>query len=48
MEIEFFNEELITVLENKIIDAIEYIYFSTSKQRKMLLDFGVYERDIKK
>lgn len=46
MEAESVDKSLIEVLNNKVIDAIEYIYFSSSKQKKMLLDFGVYERDI--
>ena len=35
-------------LEEKITHPIEYIYFLNSKQKKMLLDLGIYERDIDK
>lgn len=46
MEIESVNNSLRNVLDYKVIGAIEHLYFSTSKQKKMLLDLGVYERDI--
>jgi hypothetical protein len=39
---------LTSILNNKVIETIEQIYFSTSKHRKMLLDIGIYERDVDK
>ncbi|WP_216095026.1 hypothetical protein, partial [Bacillus thuringiensis] len=32
----------------KILNTIEYLYFSQVKHKKMLLDLGIYERDINK
>jgi len=52
MLIKFFMEkqsvpnELMTVLDGKVINAIEHVYFSSSKQRKMLIDLGIYEQDV--
>lgn len=46
MEIEKVKNSLINILDNKVTGAIEYLYFSTSKPKKMLFDLGVYERDI--
>lgn len=40
------KKELVDILENKILNAIEYLYFSQVKHKKMLLDLGIYERDI--
>jgi len=34
------------VINTKILGTIEYLYFSTSKQKKMLVDLGIYERDV--
>jgi replicative superfamily II helicase len=50
--IKFFMErnnvkfELINKLEEKIISSVEQLYFSASKHKKMLLDMGIYERDV--
>lgn len=46
MEIDKINEELVNILEEKIIKPIETLYFTNSKHKKMLLDLGIYERDI--
>jgi len=46
MQIEGVSKDYIHILELKVLGAIEQLYFTTSKQRKMLLDVGVYERDI--
>lgn len=46
MQIDGIDTSLVDVLDNKIVGAIEHIYFSNSKQKKMLIDLGVYERDI--
>ena len=42
------KEELINKLNEKVINAIEQLYFSDSIQKKMLMDIGIYERDIEK
>lgn len=42
------REQLIGVLDDKIINTIEFLYFSNVKHKKMLLDLGIYERDIDK
>lgn len=46
MEKQSVSNELIKVLDDKVINAIEHVYFSSSKHRKMLIDLGIYERDI--
>lgn len=46
MQTESISKDYIHVLDNKVLGAIEQLYFTTSKQRKMLLDVGIYERDI--
>lgn len=42
------KELLISILNNKVIETIEQIYFSKSKHKKMLMDIGIYERDVDK
>ncbi|MCI7155977.1 MAG: DEAD/DEAH box helicase family protein [Solobacterium sp.] len=42
------KNELINVLNEKIISPIETLYFANSKNKKALIDLGVYDRDIKK
>lgn len=42
------DDKLLSILDEKILNPIEYIYFSSSKSKKMLIDLGIYERDIKK
>ncbi|KZL89405.1 DEAD/DEAH box helicase [Clostridium magnum] len=39
---------LIEMLNNKVIGAIEQLYFTSSKHKKMLIDLGIYERDVDK
>ena len=34
------------ILDEKVTNTIEQLYFTNSKQRRMLLDIGIYERDI--
>lgn len=46
MKTESVLNEYINVLDNKVLGAIEQLYFTTSKKRKMLIDIGIYERDI--
>ncbi len=42
------NQELLNILDDKILKTIEYLYFSNIKHKKMLIDMGIYERDIDK
>lgn len=35
-------------MKKNILQPIEYLYFINQKQQKMLLDAGIYERDIEK
>ncbi len=46
MKVDKVDEALSSVLEEKIIKPIEVLYFTNSKHKKMLLDLGIYERDI--
>ena len=46
LELSHTPAQLINILENKITGSIEYLYFATSKQKKMLIDLGIYERDV--
>lgn len=46
MQTESISKDYIHILDNKVLGAIEQLYFTTSKKRKMLLDVGIYERDI--
>lgn len=39
---------VIEILNSKIIGAIEQLYFSSSRHKRMLMDIGIYERDINK
>ncbi|WP_218937675.1 hypothetical protein [Bacillus cereus] len=48
LERENVREELIDILDSKILNAMEYLYFSQTQHKKMLLDLGIYERDINK
>ena len=41
-----FEENQIDVINEKIINAIEYLYFINVKNKKMLIDIGIYERDV--
>lgn len=43
-----FEENQIDVINDKIIKAIEYLYFINVKNKKMLIDIGIYERDVEK
>lgn len=40
------STKLLDVLDSKILGAIEFLYFASSKQKKMLIDLGLYERDV--
>lgn len=46
MKVDKTENALIDVLDDKIIKPIEALYFTNSKHKKMLLDLGIYERDI--
>ena len=46
MNLNKIETALIDIINNKIISNIEYIYFISSKQKKMLKDIGIYDRDI--
>lgn len=46
MSIDHVPFELLAILDDKIIHTIDYIYFANSKPKKMLVDLGVYERDV--
>lgn len=48
MEKENVKREIVDVLDDKVLGSIEYLYFSNVKHKKMLLDLGIYERDIDK
>ena len=46
MHIDKISQIYLYTLDARITGAIEQLYFSSSKQKKMLLDIGIYERDI--
>ncbi len=46
MEREQIASHLISILDHEIINVIDYLYFANSKPKKMLVDLGIYERDI--
>ncbi len=48
MEKHGVEQELINILNDKVINAIEQLYFVDSTQKKMLVDMGIYERDVEK
>lgn len=48
MEKENVKNEIVDVLDNKVLSPIEFLYFSNVKHKKMLLDLGIYERDVEK
>lgn len=48
LEKEGVDKDLLCILDEKIIHPIEILYFSSSKAKKMLVDLGVYERDVDK
>lgn len=48
LEKDGIEEELINKLNEKVINAIEQLYFSDSIQKKMLIDMGIYERDVER
>lgn len=46
MNIETIPQMYLDTLDSRVVGAIEQLYFSSSKQKKMLLDIGIYERDV--
>lgn len=48
MEKEGVNTELLSVFDDKILHTIEFLYFASVKHKKMLIDLGIYERDVDK
>ena len=46
MNLERVSQIYLETLDSRIVGAIEQLYFSSSKQKKMLLDIGIYERDV--
>ncbi len=40
------DQSIIEVLDEKVIHPIDYLYFSDSKTKKMLISLGIYERDV--
>lgn len=48
METQKVSTAYLEILQDKVLGAIEQLYFTNSKQRKMLMDLGVYESDIAK
>lgn len=42
------NEDLLDIIEQKIKQSINLLYFTDSVHKKMLKDLGIYERDIDK
>lgn len=46
LELSHTPDQLLSVLESKITGAIEFLYYASSKQKKMLIDLGIYERDV--
>lgn len=44
----FAPDTIINILNDKILQPIEILYFINSKHKKMLVDFGIYERDVDK
>ena len=48
LELSKTKTDLINILNEKIIHPIEYLYFSSSVQKKMLIGLGIDERDVDK
>jgi len=48
MKCEKEDEKIIAMLDLKVKQNIDYLYFTESKSKRMLKDLGIYERDIEK
>ena len=46
MECEHQDRSMIDIIKNKILKAIEILYYINSPARKMLKDMGIYDGDI--
>lgn len=46
MKCENFDTNLINILDQKVKQNIDFLYFTDSKSKKMLKDLGIYEKDI--
>lgn len=42
------DKDFIVKIDEKILHSIELLYFTNSTQKRMLLDLGIYDRDIQK
>ena len=40
------DTNLINIIDDKILNPIEYLYYANSKNKKLLLDLGVFDKDI--
>ena len=43
-----FADDQVNILDSKVLKPIEYLYFLNVKNKKMLIDIGIYERDVEK
>lgn len=43
-----FTDNQIDIIDSKVLKPIEYLYFLNVKNKKMLIDIGIYERDVEK
>lgn len=43
-----FADDQMSILDSKVLKPIEYLYFLNVKNKKMLIDIGIYERDVEK
>lgn len=48
MQCDKIDNNLINIINNKVLSSIDFVYFSNSKCRKTLKDLGIYEYDIDK
>lgn len=48
MKCDGIDASLISIVNDKVLSCIDYVYFSNSKCRKTLKDLGIYEYDIDK
>ncbi len=46
LKIDKIDNTFLEVINKKVTGAIEYVYYTNLKNKKMLIDFGIYERDI--
>lgn len=43
-----FTDNQMDIIDSKVLRPIEYLYFLNVKNKKMLIDIGIYERDVEK